>query len=262
MDDAHIGRAVRAVRVKARQRQADVAAASGVPRSAVIALERGSLDNLRLGDMRAVTTSLGMRLDVAVRWQGADLDRLMNAGHAAMHESLARMFAALPEWTAIPEVSFSIFGERGVIDIVAWHAPTRSLLLVELKTSLGDPQELVGTMDRRMRLAHRIVVDRDWKPVSVGAWIVFLDTRTNRRHVARYERLMRSRFPTDGRVMRAWLRAPSGPIAALSFWSDVDSRDLVRRSVTPRRVRPTDAERRERESPPNGADRDDPRRSS
>lgn len=36
----------------------------------------------------------------------------------------------------MPEVSFSIYGQRGVIDILAWHAATRSLLVIELKTEM------------------------------------------------------------------------------------------------------------------------------
>ena len=200
MDDGRIGSAIRSVRVRARLRQEDVARLAGISRATVIALERGSLDRSRVADVRAVATALGMHLDIAIRWHGADLDRLLNAGHAAMHESLAQMFAALRDWIAIPEVSFSIFGERGVIDIVAWHADTRSLLLVEIKTALGDPQELVGTMDRRTRLASRIVAERGWKPASVGTWVVFVDTRTNRRHVGRHPFLMRSRFPADGPI--------------------------------------------------------------
>lgn len=258
MDDVRIGSALRTVRVRSRLRQADVAALSGVSRETVIALERGGLGPSRLADVRAVAASLGVRLDLSVRWQGADLDRLLNAGHAAMHGSLSGMFGSLPDWVALPEVSFSIFGERGVIDIVAWHAATRSLLLIEIKTALGDPQALVGTMDRRMRLATRIVADRGWKPAVVGAWIVFVDTRTNRRHVEQHRGLVRSRFPADGHALRAWLRAPTGPIAALSFWSDVAAGDLVRRSVSPRRVRPTAVERREREGRPGSMERDDP----
>jgi hypothetical protein len=33
-------------------------------------------------------------------------------------------------------VSFSIFGERGLIDILAFHQPTGMLLIIELKTEL------------------------------------------------------------------------------------------------------------------------------
>ena len=43
-----------------------------------------------------------------------------------------------------PEVSFSIYGERGVIDILAWHPGRRALLIIELKTDIVDVNELVG----------------------------------------------------------------------------------------------------------------------
>ena len=131
-----------------------------------------------------------------VRWQGADLDRLLAEGHPALHEAIAALFARLDGWTTLAEVSFAIGGERGVIDLLAWHAPTRSLLIVELKTALGDPQALVATMDRRIRLARRIAAERGWSPATVSAWVVFADSRTNRRHVTRH-RLVAS-WPVPG----------------------------------------------------------------
>lgn len=59
--------------------------------------------------------ALGATLDVVLRWQGGDLDRLLNVRHSQMHESVARSFLNMPGWVIAPEVSFSIYGERGVI---------------------------------------------------------------------------------------------------------------------------------------------------
>jgi hypothetical protein len=98
-----------------------------------------------------------MRVDLVGRWRAGDLDRLLNAGHSALHESVARYFAGdHPAWTLAPEVSFSIYGERGVVDIVAWHPGRRALLIIELKTDIADVNELVGTVDRKRRLGRRI----------------------------------------------------------------------------------------------------------
>ena len=47
-----------------------------------------------------------MRATVELRGSGADLDRLLGAGHSAMHEELARLFAGLPDWVSLPEVTF------------------------------------------------------------------------------------------------------------------------------------------------------------
>ena len=40
--------------------------------------------------------------------------------------------------------------------------------IIELKTGLGDPQALVGVMDRRIRLATRIASERGWVPSTSG----------------------------------------------------------------------------------------------
>jgi hypothetical protein len=62
----------------------------------------------------------------------------------------------------VPEVSFSIFGERGVIDVLAWHAATRTILVIELKTVIADVNELIGNVDRKRRLAPRVAAERGW----------------------------------------------------------------------------------------------------
>ena len=51
----------------------------------------------------------------------------------------------MPAWVVRPEVSFSIYGERGVIDVLAWHPARRAILVIELKTELVDINELMGT---------------------------------------------------------------------------------------------------------------------
>ncbi len=61
---------------------------------------------------------------------------------------MAVQFSRLAEWLAQPEVSFAIYGERGVIDILAFHPRSRALLVIELKTGIVDVQALIGTVDR------------------------------------------------------------------------------------------------------------------
>ena len=63
---------------------------------------------------------------------------MLNSKHSAMAETMTRWFGRQPGWVVRPEVSFSIYGERGVIDFIAWHAVRRALLLIELKTELVD----------------------------------------------------------------------------------------------------------------------------
>ena len=107
----------------------------------------------------------------------------------------------LAGWSSVPEVSFSIYGERGAIDILAWHGATRSLLIIELKTLLVILAELVRTMDRRVRLGRRIARERGWSPASISSWVIFVDTRTNRRHVADHRTILAPLATVDGRRM-------------------------------------------------------------
>jgi hypothetical protein len=125
----------------------------------------------------------------------------------------------MPGWVTAPEVSFSIYGERGVIDILAWHAATRSLLVIELKTLIVDVQALVGDVDRKHRLARRIALERGWDALTVSSWVVVVRDGTNLRRHAAHRTMLRAAFPTDGRSMRGWLLRPSGAVRALSMWT-------------------------------------------
>jgi len=236
MDDHHVGTAFRAMRIRKRWRQEDLSARAGVSRASIGRIESGQLASVPLGTIRRVAAALDARFDTVVRWQGGDLGRLLNGRHAAMHEAMARLFASLDGWLAEPEVSFSIYGERGVIDILAWYPVSHVLLVIELKTEFVDVNELMGSVDRKRRLAAVIARERGWDPIGVATWVVLSDNRTNRRALAAHETVMRTKFPVDGRRIRPWLRRPVGRLDALSFLPSVHVVG-VRRDLAPiRRV--------------------------
>ena len=197
---------------------------AGVSQGMVSRIERGHFEGVTIDALRRVAAALDIRIDVIARWRAGDLDRLLNRGHSAMHEAVARRFGSLPDWISEPEVSFAIVAERGVIDILAWHPKRRALLVIELKTEIVDVNELVGTLDRKVRLATRVARERGWlgpdgDRVTVSTWLIVADTRTNRRRVAAHATVLRSRFPVDGRSMDGWLADPDHQIAALSYWT-------------------------------------------
>jgi transcriptional regulator with XRE-family HTH domain len=217
MDDPRLGSALKSIRLRAGLTQEEVAVAAGVPRSLVGRIERGRIAVVRFGDLRSVAAALDTNVDLIVRWHGGDLGRLINARHAAIHEAGARRFAELEEWVLEPEVSFSSYGERGVIDGLAWHAASRSLLVIELKSEIVDINDLMGSVDRKRRLAAEIGRSRGWNAASVSTWVVVADGRTNRRMLARHASALRLKFPADGHAIAAWLRRPTGTINALGF---------------------------------------------
>ena len=220
MEDGRLGSVIRAVRHRRGWRQLDLAARAGVSDVTVSRLERGHLDTLSIGTVRAVASALDVRVDLMARWRAGDLDRLLNAGHSALHDSVAAWFKeAFPAWELAPEVSFNIYGERGIVDIVAWHPGRRALLIIELKTDIADVNELVGTFDRKRRLAREIVKERGWLPTTVSGWVIVSAGRTNRARIAAHGAMLRAAFPLDGRSILAWLADPTRAIVALSMWS-------------------------------------------
>ena len=219
MDDQRLGMAVRAVRVRQRKRQADVARSSRVSRATVGRIEHGFIDAVSLRTLRRICGTLEMRVEVQVRTRGADLDRMLSARHSQLAESVIRTLRHdFPDWQFLPEVSFSIWGERGVVDILAWHPGRRALLVIELKTEIVDVGELVGTLDRKRRLGREIAASHGWDPETVSSWVIVADGRTNERRLAEFRSTLRAAYPEDGRRMRGWLATPTGSVAALSIW--------------------------------------------
>jgi len=217
MDDRRVGHALKSVRLRLGLTQEELGIAARTSRFAVGRVERGRLDRIALGTVRSIAHALDVDVDLVVRWRGGDLGRLVNARHAVLHEALAMSFASMPAWVLEPEVSFSIFGERGVIDAVAWHAATLALLVIELKSELVDVNNLMATMDQRLRLATEIASKRGWRADSVSCWVAIADGRTNRRSFARHRTTLRTKFPDDGHAIRRWVRRPTGSMRGLSF---------------------------------------------
>ncbi len=191
---------------------------------------------MAIQDVRRICSSLDLRLDLVPRWRGGDLDRLISDRHARMHDLTGPLLSARG-WSRWPEVSFAVFGERGVIDLLAWHATRRTILIIELKTEIVDANELVATLDRKRRLAIGIARDRGLAPECVGSLLLVADSATNRRRVSRYDALLRAAFPARGAAMRRWLRNPVGGCDGLLFLSYDRTGNVIQGLASRKRVR-------------------------
>jgi transcriptional regulator with XRE-family HTH domain len=233
MDDVRIGNLARAVRRRKRWRQRDVAASAGVSQASVSRFERGQLGHLRVETIRSIARALEMEIVFEARWRGGELARLRDAEHAALVE---RCITLLKQqgWQVIPEYSFNHFGERGSVDILAWHPDHEALLIVEVKGRLTDLQDLVATLHRKRRVVPRLVAaEHGWNIGTIGV-LVFADGRTaNRTVIARHAATFGAAFPGRAVDARSWLATPSGPLAAV--WL-VDPR-ARRRPIDQRRAR-------------------------
>jgi transcriptional regulator with XRE-family HTH domain len=220
MDDLAFGRLIRLTRIARRWRQVDLAARAKVSPATVSRVERGHLGEIPLATIRAIADALGIRVQIAARARAVDLDRVLNARHAALAGFCSEWIGSLGGWVVRPEASYSEFGERGAIDLLCWHAASRCLLVVEIKTEIVELGELLSRLDAKERLGPVVGRRLGWAPVSVSACLLVADSVTNRRRVVAHGSLLHAAFPTDGRALGRWLKRPSGSIRALRFVSD------------------------------------------
>lgn len=221
MDDLRFGRAIRAARLKRGWRQLDLALAARVSKTTIARVESGLLETLTLGKLRMVARALDVGLELVPRSRGAELDRIVNSRHAALAEATVHSLRGQPGWLARPEVSFSIWGERGLIDVLAWHESSRSVVVIELKTAIVDVGEILGTLDRKRRLAIQVAAGEGWRPMTVSTVLMVAEGSTNRRRIGDHVATFKAALPDDGRRWRPWLRRPIGAINTLTFVSNV-----------------------------------------
>jgi transcriptional regulator with XRE-family HTH domain len=244
MDDQTFGVIVRTTRIRQRKRQRDVGRAAGVSASTVGRIERGMFGPMSLDAIRKVCATLEIRVEVQARSRGADIDRMLGARHARLAEAVIRaLLEESPEWTILPEVSFNVWGERGIVDILAWHPRRRALLIIEIKTEIVDVGGMIGTLDRKRRLGREIVEDRGWIPDTISTWLIVAGGRTNERRLAAHKTTLQTAYPDSRRRVTSWMADPVGAIAAMSTWPTAGTHAVEASPVT--RVRTTRS-RRER----------------
>jgi transcriptional regulator with XRE-family HTH domain len=216
--------------------QAEVADAAGISRSLVSRLEAGNLESTSLGLIRRVAGVLGVSVTVDPRWRGAELAQLLDQRHARMVRRVVERLTALG-WECLPEHTFSEWGERGAIDVFAWHQRGRAVLCVEVKTRLVDLQNLLSAADRKRRLAPVLARKLGWVPVAVGSVLVLPEENWARNAIERHRPVIDAKFAARTLTVRYWLVSPNGDLGGVWFLANVTPGDAKRRSGALMRVR-------------------------
>jgi transcriptional regulator with XRE-family HTH domain len=213
----NLARAVCHLRQARGWRQIDLGARAGVSRQLVSQLECGELAGLTVRSIARVTEALGASVDLTVRWQGADLDRLGDAAHARLAQSMVTLLDSLG-WDTRVEVSFNHYGDRGRVDVLAMHPRSATLVVVELKSAIGDTQDLLGRLDVKVRLGRVLAASVGWPtPNRIVPALVIGESRASRRIVREPGAVFR-RFDLRGRQAVAWLRSPTSGGATGLLW--------------------------------------------
>ena len=214
---------MRVLRIRRGLRQEDVAIAAGVAQSLISEIESGRLARVQIGTLRRVFAAVDAGFEGHVSWRGPALDRLLDEDHARL---VGRRADRLQRdgWEVIIEATYSVFGERGSIDVLGGMVARRAVVVEEIKSSLVSVEGTTRKLDEKVRLARDGLAEQrfGWRPSVVGRILILPDTSTARRQVARHAAALGVALPMRGSDVRCWLRAPVGDMAGILFVSDVD----------------------------------------
>jgi transcriptional regulator with XRE-family HTH domain len=234
VDVVRFGLGIRALRRKRAWTQKRLAAEAGVSRSVIERIERGRADRVAVHTLVRVAATLGSSISLKLLWQGEGLDRLLDASHADIVERVVRLLST-DGWEVTTEASFNVDGERGSIDVLAFHVATHALLVIEIKSVVPDIQATLHGLDRKFRVARRVAAQRGWEVRTVSRVLVLPDDRTSRRRVQAHRATFDAVMPARTVEIKRWLRAPADAVAGILFLSD-DLHPVTRHRVSSRRV--------------------------
>ena len=196
MRDLEVGRLLRMVRIRRGWRLRDVADRCGLSTATIGRTELGSIPSVLV--LRAHAAVMDIRVEFRLVGRGADVARLLDEEHAAIVETLAASVARLG-WQVEAESSYSEYGERGRVDLLAFDPATKVLAVVEVKTELADLQELLGGLSVKARLAPGLGRQKGWRASRVVTVLAVAATAANRSIVGAHPALF-------GPFERRWLR--------------------------------------------------------
>ena len=183
-------------------------------------IEAGQAGELKLDQVRAYFEKFDARARTSLWWNGAELDRLLDSRHAAVVEAgvvEVRRYV----WRTATEISFSEYGERGSIDLLAAKESSAAVFVGEAKSEWGSVEETLRRMDVKARLAPKIAFETfGFRPRAVASVLILPEERTARRIAERFEATLGSALPARGWEIRRWLKAPQGSLRGIWFLSN------------------------------------------
>lgn len=206
MRQAVVGRLLRMARFRRGWTQRQLALRARISPATVSRIEGGEALRYRLETIQRHGEALGMRVELQVTGRGGETDRLLDDEHAAIAEYVARL-ATASGWLVAAEASFSVYGERGRIDVLAFDPRTGVLLVVEVKSEIANIQELFGSLGVKERHARSTAAERGWSAGTVAVLLAVASADRNHR-IVRAHPILFARFERHAGRIHQWLRRP------------------------------------------------------
>ncbi|HET9456773.1 MAG TPA: helix-turn-helix domain-containing protein [Candidatus Limnocylindrales bacterium] len=156
MDDIRIGRILRVLRRRLGLTQAQLAVRAGVSQQLISLIERGHGSTLSSRTLRRVFAAVDARWEPTVSWRGGELDRLLDEDHARLVAETVRRLTALG-WEVAVEVTYSEYGERGSVDVLAARPELLAVAAAEIKSDITTLEGTVRKTDEKDRIVRRVL---------------------------------------------------------------------------------------------------------
>ena len=201
---ATLGREARTTRRRRRLTQQRLADEIGISRSRYADIERGEGASAPLETWTKIGAALGRPLAVTFS-RDVEPPEPRDAGHLAAQELVLRM-ARLHGRAASFELPTRPADPVRSTDVGLRDDAHRTLILVEIWNRLDDLGAAARATDRKFAeaAAPALFAGEDGEPYRVASCWLLVDTAANRRLVARYPEILRTRFPGSS---VAWARA-------------------------------------------------------
>lgn len=238
MDNVRVGRILRALRRRLLLTQAALGEKAVLSQQTISLVERGHGAKLAGDTMRRLFAAVDASWEPHVSWRGGEVDRLLDEDHAALVSETVRRLRALG-WEVLVEVTYSEYGERGSIDVMAARREALAVVSAEIKSDFVTADATVRKADEKDRLVRRVLCrDRfGFRPMHVGRLLVLPADDRSRGRIRRAAGILDAAFPSRGAKVRSWLRRPSGDVSGLLFFALTNGRSATRRGGGRFRVR-------------------------
>lgn len=125
MRDRQAANLLRLARVRLDLRQSDVSERADISRTLVAEHELGRIEGSTVRSLRKHADGVGLTLEVTLRGSAGEL--VKDEEHALITQWVKRQLDPIG-WLTDAEASYSIYGERGRIDLLGWQADRRIVL--------------------------------------------------------------------------------------------------------------------------------------
>lgn len=223
--------------------QRELSRRSGVPQTAISRFRHGQLGSIDLDQLARVVSALGVRIEVSIEAPFlVDRARQRDRVHARCIGYVGgRLLRS--GWEVASEVE--VMGSRGSgwIDVLAYDSPSRTLLVIEVKTELDDLGRVQRTLAWYERTSWDAARHLGWRPRHSMGVLLVLATQAVDTRLRENREVVHIGFPGPVAALRGLIAAPASAVDRRRSLALIDplsrSRQWVRASTADRRAAPS-----------------------